>query len=184
MSKRALGFFFRDRHNRGASVIAGIALLAMFSLLTPAFAYGGQSSLELIAGDWVTPDEDAVIRVRECEANEKVKRTRLCAVLVRHAYMDLSEQDVKNQNPHLRARPLQGVHILHQLKNKNDRKWAGGELYDPRTGKSYSARLKVIDDDMIEIAGCIGPGLCRGYVWMRASEATELMPGELLSSSE
>jgi len=130
--------------------------------------------IPVIFGDWVTPDKDAVIRVANCMDGHG---DALCATLVKHAYAELSENDALNPMPDLRDRPLHGVHILKGLRAKKSKirsnsnshtKWAGGKLYDPRTGKTYGAKVKLVDKDHIEIAGCIGPGLCKGYIWKRA----------------
>ena len=43
---------------------------------------------------------------------------------------------------------------------------------------SLTAKVKLLDKEHLEIAGCIGPGLCKGYVWERADGVDlDLMPG-------
>ncbi|MEM9619349.1 MAG: DUF2147 domain-containing protein [Pseudomonadota bacterium] len=116
--------------------------------------------MEAVLGEWEPPDMDAVISIRECG-------DALCADLVRHNYENVTITDINNPDPAMRERPLQGVRILDGLRRvKNDR-WKDGRLYDPRTGKTYLSKLKILDRDHLKITGCIGPGLCKGYVWMR-----------------
>ena len=105
---------------------------------------------------------DAVINVEYC--GEK-----LCAKLVDHDYEEVSSHDFKNPNPAMRARPLLGVAILDGLKMVSEKKWTGGVLYDPRTGRSYISKIKLLDNERIKITGCIAPKLCKGYIWTRVA---------------
>ncbi len=128
-----------------------------------------------IYGEWLPPDRDVVIRIQPCEAASQT----LCAELIRHAYANLSTKDVLNPNPALRDRPLDGVGILANVKAKGRDSWKGGKLYDPRTGKSYYPKLKLIGPDMIKLTGCIGPGLCKGYIWERVTQDVTLIAQDL-----
>ncbi|MEM8771849.1 MAG: DUF2147 domain-containing protein [Pseudomonadota bacterium] len=114
----------------------------------------------LVLGKWTPPKMDAVIDVHYCGE-------RLCAELVDHDYENLATTDVLNPDPGLRNRPLLGVHILDGLVMASSDKWKDGELYDPRTGKTYLSKIKLLDKDRVKIIGCVGPGLCKGYVWTR-----------------
>ncbi|MEL7487662.1 MAG: DUF2147 domain-containing protein [Pseudomonadota bacterium] len=138
--------------------LATALLLAMAFAVAPASA--GEPSFDL-AGEWTPPNMDAVIRLQHCGDT-------LCADLVRHAYGALSDRDVNNPDETLRSRPLLGVRILDGFMMASARKWRGGSLYDPRTGRTYWSKIKVLDDNALKITACIGPGLCKGYVWTRA----------------
>ena len=118
-----------------------------------------ENTPDSVYGDWVNPDMDAVISIRPCGSE-------LCAELIDHDYVDVST-DIMNPNPDLRQRPLLGVHILEGLKKTAEKKWQKGKLYDPRTGKTYASKVKIINANALKISGCVGPGLCKGYVWTR-----------------
>lgn len=133
-----------------------------------------------IQGEWVPPDGDAIIRIKYCGEHP----SKLCADLVQHAYGALSDKDALNPNLKLRNRALIGVKILDGLKMTSVTSWKGGELYDPRTGKSYFAKVKLLSENEAKITGCIGPGLCKGYVWKRADPNLELIPGKLADLSK
>ena len=124
-----------------------------------------------VFGDWIAPDQDVVIRVHRCFPEDT---SRLCASLLKHAYAALSSQDRLNPDRSLRDRPLIGIDILNGLARAGSNKWKGGQLYDPRTGKTYHAKIKLLDDDMLKISGCIGPRLCKGYVWKKATATDAL----------
>ncbi|WP_163710879.1 DUF2147 domain-containing protein [Mangrovibacterium lignilyticum] len=47
-------------------------------------------------------------------------------------------KDTKNPDESLRGRSLLGVQILHGLSfDADDRQWQDGQIYDPKSGKSY-----------------------------------------------
>jgi uncharacterized protein (DUF2147 family) len=48
--------------------------------------------------------------------------------------------------------------------------WRGGTIYDPENDKSYASRLKRLDDDRLQVKGCVGP-VCQTQVWTVAPEA-------------
>ncbi|MEO1242813.1 MAG: DUF2147 domain-containing protein [Pseudomonadota bacterium] len=144
---------------------AGFSLLAILTVLAPAAeaampADEVSDAMEAVLGEWEPPDMDAVISIRECGAV-------LCADLVRHNYEKITSTDINNPDPAMRERSLQGVRVLDGLRRVKDDRWKDGRLYDPRTGKTYLSKLKILDRDHLKITGCIGPGLCKGYVWMR-----------------
>lgn len=103
---------------------------------------------------------DAIIAIAKCGE-------MLCAELVRHKYETFADTDVNNPDPALRKRPLKGLRIIEGLRAVKQGKWRGGAFYDPRTGKTYLPKLKVLDENRLRISGCIAPGLCKGYVWTR-----------------
>lgn len=136
-----------------------------------------------VYGQWVPPDGDVVIRIADCDNQGEA----LCATLVRHAYENLSRTDVLNPEPGLQSRPLIGVDILRNAGRVGEDRWKGGNLYDPRTGKTYFAKLRLVGPDRVRITGCAGKAgikanLCKGYVWRRARPGQILRPGKLVGA--
>ncbi|MEM6537854.1 MAG: DUF2147 domain-containing protein [Pseudomonadota bacterium] len=115
----------------------------------------------LYSGEWIPPKMDAAIRFEPCGQS-------MCAVLAWQTYAEGIKTDVLNPNPVLRNRSLSTVRIVEGLKYGGKNKWRGGKLYDPRTGKSYLAKLKVLDSKRIKLSGCISKSLCKGYIWTKA----------------
>ena len=138
-------------------------VLALFSVSVSA---AKATSANEIYGEWVPPDMDAVISVQDCE-------NLLCAKLVHHEYSHLTKRDVKNPDVSLRDRALIGLGILNNFRQAGEKKWRGGSLYDPRTGKKYIARIEMLDLDRMKITACIKKFLCKGYVWTRAKASSE-----------
>lgn len=156
---------------RSFLVLAGLAAIATANGPAPARAFDVQA----VVGEWIPPDMDAIISIRPCGDS-------LCAELIKHAYGHLSDHDVLNPDPTLRQRPLVGLRILQGLRKAGETRWRGGQLYDPRTGKSYTPKLKIIDNQRLRISGCIGPGLCKGYVWKRVTKDITLREGIVQTS--
>ena len=138
-----------------------LVMASLFTLAPSTFAKPQRIDAEkLILGEWAPPDMNAVIMFKHCG-------DALCAELVDHEFKKVAETDVKNPDPNLRDRPLIGVRILEGLRMVAKAKWKDGTFYDPRTGKTYTPKIKVLDSNHVKITGCIGPGLCKGYVWTR-----------------
>lgn len=63
--------------------------------------------------------------------------------------------DKENSDPKLKTRPLMGLHILEGLKYSGGI-WKGGEIYDPKNGKTYSCEIKLKSPEILEVKGYIG----------------------------
>ena len=74
--------------------------------------------------------------------------------------------DVRNPDPKLRSRPIQGLRILGGFTRSGDR-WEGGRIYDPRSGKSYASKLALNSDGSLNVSGCISI-FCKTVRWTRA----------------
>ena len=71
--------------------------------------------------------------------------------------------------PTPKDKPLVGLVILRNLKQNPDEPglWEGGDITDPKNGKTYRARLKPVDGGKkLEVRGYIGP-IYRTQTWMR-----------------
>lgn len=64
--------------------------------------------------------------------------------------------------------PVEGMTILWGLKQDGDQ-WTGGEILDPKNGKTYRCRMKLIDGGKkLEVRGFIGVSLLgRTQTWIR-----------------
>lgn len=64
-----------------------------------------------------------------------------------------------------RGKPVRGMTILWGLREHGGR-WAGGSILDPAHGRTYKARLNVVDADRLGVAGCFA-FICREQTWVR-----------------
>lgn len=78
--------------------------------------------------------------------------------------------DINNTNKKLRSRPVMGMTMLSRFKKDGDREYTGGEIYDPKNGKTYSCNMKLKDRNTLSIRGYIGISLIgRTTVWTRTT---------------
>jgi uncharacterized protein (DUF2147 family) len=63
--------------------------------------------------------------------------------------------DKENSDAKLKSRPLMGLPILKGL-NYSGGFWKGGEIYDPKSGKTYSCEVKLKSPEILEVKGYLG----------------------------
>lgn len=116
---------------------------------------------EPITGRWVTGEKDAVVGIAKCgEA--------LCGRIERFLVAPAGgndQRDVKNADPAKRDRKLIGTAILYGL-TADGGVWRG-QVYDPKSGRTYSSEVRRKDSATLEVKGCFGP-LCQTQVWKKA----------------
>ncbi len=141
----------------GMRVCAGALALGLAVFAAPAFAVA-----EPITGRWVTAEKDAVVSIARCG---KALCGRIERFLVAPPQGN-EQRDVNNSDPAKRNRKLLGTAILTGLVATGDA-WHG-EVYDPKNGKTYTAKVRRKPDGTLEMKGCVGP-FCQAQVWKRAS---------------
>lgn len=78
------------------------------------------------------------------------------------------EIDDKNPDQNLAKRPVIGLEILKGFTYSNDGVWEGGTIYDPKTGKTYSCKISMIDPNQIHVRGFVGISILgRTETWSR-----------------
>lgn len=116
-----------------------------------------------IKGLWRTQkdDKNAEIMIDKCTD----KPETLCGKIVwlQHPIDDRGQLKTDRNNPDdsLKSRPIMGLHLLHHFMKKDDELvWAGGTIYNPENGKTYSCTLTLMQDDnhkeVLEIHGYVG----------------------------
>lgn len=76
--------------------------------------------------------------------------------------------DVRNPDPALRGRPMQGLQILTLLPSVKPNIY-DGEIYNPEDGKVYSGYVELTGPDSIRLNGCVLYNIvCQGQDWVRA----------------
>jgi uncharacterized protein (DUF2147 family) len=108
-----------------------------------------------LTGDWVTQDRSAVVRIGSCGAS-------YCGRIVRVLLRSAPATDARNPDPALRGRPLAGTMVLSGFSPSG----AGGRAYDPKTGRSYRATLRLNGDGTLRVTGCVLI-VCRSQTWTR-----------------
>jgi len=133
-----------------------LVLAAGLTLASAAAAFAASP-----VGDWRTPTKNGLVHVSECGDG-------LCGKLVDgddlRAHPDA--KDVRNQDPKLRDRPLKGLTIFYDVKG-GPTEWTGGSVYNPEDGKTYHGSIKLVDDNTLQLTGCVIAPFCKTQTWTR-----------------
>ncbi|AGH94657.1 DUF2147 domain-containing protein [Pseudobdellovibrio exovorus] len=148
------------------------ALMLVVMLLGTAIAQANPA-----VGRWKTIDDETK------EPKSIVEITEVDGKLVGKIEKLFRKAD-EDQNPKCekctgdkKDQPIIGMQILEGLKKDADTRWSGGQILDPKNGKTYSCKLEVIEDGKkIKLRGFIGVSLLgRTQVWEREA-APEVQP--------
>ncbi|HEY4326151.1 MAG TPA: DUF2147 domain-containing protein [Mucilaginibacter sp.] len=75
--------------------------------------------------------------------------------------------DIHNPDKALQSRPELGLELLQNFTFKGDDVYGDGTIYDPKSGKTYSCKM-TLNDNNLKIRGYIGISLFgRTEVWTR-----------------
>jgi len=62
--------------------------------------------------------------------------------------------------------PITGMEIIRNMRAGSDGNYSGGTILKPDEGKVYRSKMKLIDDDTLEVSGCV-LFICRSQTWQR-----------------
>ncbi|MEO6834201.1 MAG: DUF2147 domain-containing protein [Chitinophagaceae bacterium] len=79
--------------------------------------------------------------------------------------------DINNSKESFRSRPEMNMPVLSRFTKKSEDTYGGGEIYDPKNGKTYSSTITYRSDKELGIRGYVGISLLgRTTTWTRATE--------------
>ena len=114
-----------------------------------------------ITGRWVTQSKDGVVEVYPC--GEHICG-RLSKFLV-NPPAGPGAKDINNPDKALRSRTILGMNVLTGFKAAGD-EWKG-QIYDPKSGKTYRSIVYKGKSGNLVVKGCIGP-FCQAQTWAPA----------------
>lgn len=66
-----------------------------------------------------------------------------------------------------KGKPIKGMTIIWDMKKSGD-EWTGGYILDPNSGSEYKCRIRVKDENTLELRGYVGISLLgRNQTWHR-----------------
>jgi uncharacterized protein (DUF2147 family) len=134
-----------------------LPLLAMFFL-----SASNATPASHLTGDWITSNH-SVVRVYPCSGSQ------LCARVVTVGPKNEPQNDVNNPDTSLRQRPICGLTIGTGFAPSGDSQASDGHIYDPESGKTYSAQMKT-KGDTLQLRGYVGISLLgRTETWHRTA---------------
>jgi uncharacterized protein (DUF2147 family) len=151
--------------------IRGMCRLALGLLLSAGLAGAAHASDP--TGQWWAEGGYAKVEIRTCG-------DALCGQVVwlRHPLdADGCElRDVENPDAELRGRAVEGLEILRDLRASSDvpNEWNGGTVYDPGSGRTYSAVAEMDGADRLRVRGYFGIRLLgRTTTWVRVGSENQ-----------
>jgi len=142
------------------------AFFALAAAVVAQPGLGAPAEAPTAIGFWVTPNHGAVVHIVACDSG-------LCGYLVGlrtdHEPGEMP-RDAHNPDPALRSELLCGRAIMGSLKPAKDSptKWEGGWVYDPASGNTYTAEMRLDGGDRLKLRGYLGISLFgRSETWQR-----------------
>ncbi len=78
--------------------------------------------------------------------------------------------DVKNPDPNKQKRPVKDLEILTGFTYKGNNAWADGKIYDPKSGRTYNAKIALKNPNTLFLRGYVGISLFgRSETWKRVN---------------
>lgn len=145
--------------------------LFLFSFILSSFAFAQNA----IVGQWKTIDDEtgkpkSIIEIFEQDGvfNGKIVKLFREPGEDQNPKCDKCSGDKKDQ-------PVLGMQNLNGLKKDDDTHWSGGEILDPKNGKTYSCKAEVIENGKkLKLRGFIGFSLIgRTQTWEKVEPVAE-----------
>jgi uncharacterized protein (DUF2147 family) len=128
-----------------------------------------------VEGKWLTEGKSAIVEIFRCGSDD------LCGRLVwfRIGANDPNPQglDLKNPDPRRRNQPLCGSTFMQGFRPGDPNSWEDGRIYDPESGNTYNATMKLRPDGTLDLHGYIGISLIgRSEIWTRDPQPVPACP--------
>ena len=118
---------------------------------------------DAIVGKWWNQEKEAQIEIYTCEG-------KYCGKIVWLKEPNYPANDPKgmggkpkvdreNPDPANRERPTLGMNLLSGFTHAGGNLWEGGQIYDPREGKTYKCKMTLETPDHLKVRGFVGISL-------------------------
>ena len=145
-----------------------LLMLLGVMMLLPGSGLKAQFKDDDILGVWLNQDKDAHIELFKRDGKVYGKIIWLKDPI--DPDTGKPKVDKHNPDPALRTRPSLGLEILKGFTFNGKAEWSGGEIYDPKSGKTYSSYMNFDgrDKNVLKLRGYIGISLIgRTNTWTR-----------------
>jgi len=121
-----------------------------------------------ILGIWFNEEKDAKVEIYESEGKYYGKVVWLKEP--NEPDTGLPKLDDENYDPILQKRPIMGLLLMTDFEFDGDDEWDNGEIYDPKSGNTYSCYMKFYSEDTLKVRGFIGISwIGRTTYWTRTA---------------
>jgi uncharacterized protein (DUF2147 family) len=135
-----------------------LCLISVFALLFSASMFAQKQ----VVGKWLTEKKDAITEIYEQSGKFYGK-----IIWLKKPTDNTGKpvKDVKNPTASFRQRSVMGLVVINGLSFSN-KEWSDGSVYDPASGKTYTCKIWLTDNNTLNIRGYIG-FLHSTEVWTR-----------------
>ncbi len=149
---------------------AAILLFVLFAAALPSWAGGDD-----ILGTWLNQKQDAKIEIFKCGNDYCGKIVWLKIPTYpadsKEGTPGTPKIDTKNPDASLKKRAILGLQIMNGLQYASGNLWKNGKIYDPDSGKTYSAKATLVSHDQLDLRGFVGFSLLgRTEKWTRTNK--------------
>ena len=127
-----------------------LVILGLFSAIITSTA---QTAGDKVLGVWLNDEKTGKIEIYK--TGDKYFGKLIWGKTIYEADGKTSKKDVKNPDVKLRNRPLLNLVFITNFKYNGDGTWENGNIYDPKSGKTYSCEME-IKDSRLKMTGYIG----------------------------
>lgn len=139
-----------------------IVLIVLFISTSKIFA----QSPDAIKGTWLSNSKDAKIEIYR--SGDKYFGKIVWMKDMYEADGKTLKKDSKNSNEKLKSRTILNLNVLTNF-TYDDGEWTGGEIYDPKSGKTYDCRIRLKGNDL-DVRGYVGsPMFGKSITWTKVS---------------
>lgn len=140
----------------------GLLLLTLALCVVVCFA----ANPDAIVGYWKTGDGKGIVQIYK--KGDKYFGKIVWLAEPKDPETGAAKLDKKNEKEALRKRPLIGLENLTNFTYVKEGLWEEGEIYDPKSGETYSCTLKLTDANTLDVRGYVGISLFgRTDTWKR-----------------
>ncbi len=146
----------------------GLTILAIILAAFYALPASAQIKGDDILGVWLNEDKDAHTKIEK--RGDKYFGNIIWLKNPIDEETGKAKLDDENPDEKLQKRPVMGLELLKDFEFDGDDEWEDGDIYDPKSGKTYSCWMKFTDDSKneLKVRGFIGISLLgRTTYWTR-----------------
>jgi uncharacterized protein (DUF2147 family) len=128
-----------------------------------------------VLGVWLNQEKDAKIEMFRCGE-------RYCGKIVwlkepnypegsKDGVPGTPKLDHKNPDPALRKQPVIELVVVRDFEYAGEDHWKNGKVYDPKNGKTYRGKMRLVSPAQLDLRGYIGISLIgRTATWTRPED--------------
>lgn len=136
------------------------------SVILIAFCFSSIAQSDAIIGEWYNQEKDAVINITKSENN--TFQGQIVWMLNPNDENGNPKTDPLNPEEELRSRSRMGMTIMYNFQFDGENVWDEGEIYDPKSGNTYSGTMTLTSENKLDLRGYVGlPIFGRTSNWSR-----------------